>query len=285
MRPSADRAAREEARALASRAAERSGVRTAALSGPADTARMNEIVEQIWGVYPLDPDLMTALDYSGSPAIGAEDASGSLVGFALGFPGIREGLHFHSHEAAVLQKWQGRGVGHAIKLAQRAWCLEQGFDEIRWTYDPLLSRNAWLNISRLGGYGNSLHVDFYGAMPDRQNSGDRSDRFELRWPLASARVARALAKGGEPAFPADARLLLRAEGEVPTPRRSAGKVDGHTLVAVPLDYPAVRLRAPEVARAWREESAAVFAACFAAGLAAVAFSRDGVYLFAPRDEL
>jgi predicted GNAT superfamily acetyltransferase len=175
-------------------------------------------------------------------------------------------------------------VGRSLKLAQRAWCLEQGIEEIRWTYDPMLVRNARLNISRLGGYGSGLLRDFYGEMSDLQNAGDRSDRFELRWRLLSPRVLGALAEPttSEPGLEGQVLLQARQDG-------SPVLVEGHpgerALVKVPADYASLRRTAPDEAATWREVAATAFASCFAAGLVAAAVSKNGEYLFVPRSEV
>ena len=69
---------------------------------------------------------------------------------------------------------------------------DAGIQEVRWTYDPLLARNARFNLGRLGAVAVGLLPAFYGQMTDRLNRGDRSDRFEVRWLLGSDRVLRAV---------------------------------------------------------------------------------------------
>ena len=95
---------------------------------------------------------------------------------------------------------RGRGIGVALKLRQRAVCLEHGVDEVRWTYDPLIRRNARMNLVRLGAEVVAFHPDFYGGLDDAITGADHSDRFEVRWRLDSPRTARALAGGPQPAW-------------------------------------------------------------------------------------
>src|SRR6478735_8510006 len=132
-----------------------------------------------------------------SAAQAASAAGDELVGFVLGFAGFSDGRHLHSHMLATVPEWQSRGVGFALKLAQRGAALDVGLDDVRWTYDPLLARNAWFNLTKLGATATAFLPEFYGEMTDLLNAGDRSDRFEVRWPLRSRRSI-AAAAGARP---------------------------------------------------------------------------------------
>ena len=72
-----------------------------------------------------------------------------------------------------------RHIGYRLKLAQREHVLAQGLDLVAWSYDPLLSRNAQLNVHRLGAVCRTYWPDFYGDMTDALNVGLSSDRFEV----------------------------------------------------------------------------------------------------------
>src|SRR5262249_6048049 len=141
---------------------------------------------------------------------------GELVGFVLGFAGFADGPHLHSHMLATVPEWQSRGVGFALKLAQRAAALDAGFGEVRWTYDPLPARNAWFNLMKLGSEATAFLPEFYGDMTDLLNVGDRSDRFEVRWSLRSNRSA-AAASGVPPPEVGGGPALLEAAGDPGAP--------------------------------------------------------------------
>ncbi|MFE5672259.1 hypothetical protein ACFQ58_11710 [Agromyces sp. NPDC056523] len=215
-----------DAHALADEADRRSGVVTR-------EARMDELAgtlarfDATWGVgRTVDLASLTAIAHAGNtvlvavPAAGRADAAGELVtpddaplGAALGFLGWSGGLHVHSHMNAVDPNARGRGIGVALKLRQRAICLEHGIDEVRWTYDPLIRRNARMNLVRLGAEVVAYHPDFYGELRDAISGGDRSDRFEVRWRLASPRVERAVQRMPQPAWHAEGGLALTADFE------------------------------------------------------------------------
>ena len=146
--------------------------------------------------------------------------------------------------AAVRASSRSRGVGYALKLGQRALCLDHGVREMRWTYDPLIAHNAYFNLIKLGGEVEAFLPDFYGVMDDVVNAGDHSDRFEVVWRLDSDRVA----------------ATLRGTA---APKRSLTLPD---YVAVPKDFDAVRRGDPPEARRLRLTARSQLIKFFAAGL-------------------
>ena len=97
----------------------------------------------------------------------------------------------------------GRSVGFALKLHQRAWALLRGVSEIAWTFDPLVSRNAYFNLVKLAARAGEYLPNFYGAMHDAIN-GERRHRPAAR-ALAAARPGGRgrLRRGTAPAAVAD----------------------------------------------------------------------------------
>lgn len=268
---------------LAHGAADAAGVSLVPLTTLEQAQEVSGVASELWEQGALSPAMGRAFQLAGSGLYGAE-AGGRLVGFVLGFLGLHEGLHMHSHMLGVVPERQSRGIGYALKLAQRAACLEAGIEEVRWTYDPLVARNAWFNLVKLGAMATDLLVGFYGEMTDRINRGDRSDRFEVRWRLTSKRVERALSGRAEP--PPPGPVLLQAEGDRdhPMPAPSAESPRSGAVVAIPTDHFALRMRDPELGRSWREASASAFRSCFEAGLVASWIDRSGRYVFQPARE-
>jgi predicted GNAT superfamily acetyltransferase len=266
-------------------AAVAAGVALVPMRDMADAVRLTGVVGRVWGDDELRPSLARALQHAGCGVFGAVHPSGELVGFVLGFLGWEDGLHMHSHMLAVLPEYEGRGIGYALKLAQRAACLDAGIDEVRWTFDPLVPRNGWFNLVRLGTAATAFYPSFYGEMSDRINRGDRSDRFEVRWRLGSDRVERAVS--GRAVEPEPGPILLVRGGDETTPRPGETGVSPGpgAVVEVPLDHGALRARDPSLGREWREASARVFQACFDAGLVAVWIDRAGRYVFVPERDV
>jgi predicted GNAT superfamily acetyltransferase len=269
----------ESAWRFAESAAEAAGVRLVPVEGMEDARAGAAVVADVWGEDLLDPALLWAMRFAGNVAILARRGSVPL-GFVLGFVGMEDGLHLHSHILGVLPGHRSGGIGYALKLAQRAACLDQGIDEVRWTFDPLVARNGRFNLVRLGAVATRFLPSFYGDMRDAVNRGDRSDRFEVRWRLTSPGVGRALS--GESPAPPDGPAMLAAEGPTGTPDPAGDAVPSvvpGVRVAVPRDFHAMREADPELGRRWRAASARAFEACFRAGLVATWIDPDGMYVF------
>jgi predicted GNAT superfamily acetyltransferase len=142
-----------------------------------------DIFDETWAMdsgTEITPNLLHAMIHSGSYLSGAF-IDGKCVGAAFAFPATTGGLHLHSHMAAVLDDYRDQGVGYALKMDQWHWAKKNNFSEISWTFDPLVSRNAKLNLIKLGVNISSYHPNFYGDMPDALNAGDESDRLMVSW--------------------------------------------------------------------------------------------------------
>lgn len=126
--------------------------------------------------YSLNPNLLSALAKNGGSAVGVHHGD-RLVGFAYGFAGRdRSGQDFHYSQAAVVDpEYQGHGVGRLLKTCQRAVALEWGQHRMRWTFDPLLARNAHFNFAALQAEGTAYAVDYYGR--------PGTDRIVVDWAL------------------------------------------------------------------------------------------------------
>jgi predicted GNAT superfamily acetyltransferase len=150
-----------------------------------------ELQVLIWGMSYGDatsPHLMAAVRHNGGVIIGAE-IGGQLVGFCFGFPVPRgDQWLLWSHMTGVISDYQGQGIGHKIKLAQRQWCLDRGYTMMGWTFDPMQRGNANFNFHRLGTVSNIYIVNHYGEMTDEINAGLASDRLEVTWHLNDERV-------------------------------------------------------------------------------------------------
>jgi predicted GNAT superfamily acetyltransferase len=252
--------------------------------------------------------VLIAAIHNGGLLIGAreqpteEGGRERLVGFVFGFPGFSAapgGLRpkHYSHMLAVHPDYRDRGLGFALKRAQWQMARHQGLDRITWTFDPLLSRNAYLNIAKLGAVCNTYRREFYGEMRDGLNVGLPSDRFDVDWWLNTKRVERrlsrrarrvldlahflgagaeivnptlegpdgwprpaweaALPEGREPAWSTAPAL----DGEDPASRRAANLL----LAEIPADFLALKAADRELALEWRLHSRALFEDLFARG--------------------
>jgi predicted GNAT superfamily acetyltransferase len=236
--------------------------------------------------------ILITLAHNGATLLGAFDGE-HLAGFVLGFPGFdpqtpdrvaMARLKHCSHMLGVDPAYQGRGVGLALKLAQRQEVEAQGIRLITWTYDPLLSKNAHLNIRRLGGLARTYMRDAYGEMRDGLNQGVASDRFLLEWWITSPRVvsrverarppldlANFLAAGAVKVNPA----VLR-DDDLLAPAESLQPMEGNLLlVEIPSEFEEMKERDPGLAVAWRNHAREIFETAFSLGFIATDFVHLG----------
>src|SRR4051794_13629178 len=122
-----------------------------------------------------------------------------MVGFAYGLPGMR-GSHsyLHSHMLGVREDFRNTGLGRALKLFQREIALQQGFELIEWTFDPLEIKNSYLNIEKLGAIARRYTVNQYGITTSPLQGGLPTDRLIAEWWLKSWRVQSVLDSGRHP---------------------------------------------------------------------------------------
>jgi predicted GNAT superfamily acetyltransferase len=263
-----------EAWDLARRAAVDAAVELRPLRTLEDCDAIIEVMVATWGDYQTVPrEVLRALAASGNVPFGAF-AGETLVGYVLGWAAVdpQDGLHVHSHQLATLPYRRHAGVGYALKLAQRAQALDQGIEVARWTFDPLVARNAYFNIHKLGAIADRFERNFYGEMTDELNRGDRSDRLMIRWDLRPA-------PGPNRGVPDGPRAMVRRRDRMP---ESADDAEGDAaVIEVPDEYGALRVSEPHVATAWRDAVANAVESCLGRGLVAAWFDRQrSAYVFA-----
>jgi predicted GNAT superfamily acetyltransferase len=259
----------------------------------AGMAQARAVFDEVWpgeGTQ-VTSNLLRALVHAGGycSVVIDEDAADRVIGAALGFPARHDplpgGVYLHSHMAAVIDGYRDRGIGAAIKQHQRAWALEQGIPVVSWTFDPLVRRNAHLNVNRLGVEVRDYHPDFYGVMTDAINAGDRTDRLVAWWVVGSER-AHAASRGEAPipdhsALAECVRDLIqftdRGRPVAAEPPASGEAV----LVSLPDDIVAVRRVDPELGLEWRLAVRAALTSAFAAGLRVSSVTTEGAYVLSP----
>lgn len=266
-------------------------------------AEASLLLDEIWsvtgsGTTVLEPSLFIALAHAKNYTAAAYDRnSGDMLGMTVGFFAAPVGTSMHSHVAGVRHEAVGRGIGAAMKLHQRLWCLEHGITRMTWTFDPLIARNAYFNIARLGALPSEYHPDFYGQMRDGVNAGHASDRVFVEWNLAAS--AHDSGTGSASAGSASAGSLAEStQTDAAQPESSTDNTvaavridtDGSplefdvpreaTLVSIemPSDIETLRGTDPELAARWREAVRRAFLELFADGWKVTSFRRSGAYL-------
>jgi predicted GNAT superfamily acetyltransferase len=152
--------------------------------------------------------VMIVVNKIGGIVLGAFDGD-RLAGFLNAMPGIRDGRpYWHSHMLAVAKDYWNSGVGGSLKLAQRDAARERGIQLIEWTFDPLESKNAYLNIIKLGAIVRRYYPNVYGETSGALQRGLDSDRIIAEWWIDKPRAA---VKGEvrRVAIPADLQSLKK----------------------------------------------------------------------------
>jgi predicted GNAT superfamily acetyltransferase len=248
----------------------------------AEYVMVEDVQRQVWPgtdleVVPLH--VLSTAAHNGGLLIGAFDDD-RLIGFVFGFLGTDEAeserpaltrLKHCSHMLGVLPEYRDQHIGYLLKLAQREFVVRQGVRLITWTYDPLESRNAHLNIARLGAVCRTYLRDVYGSMSDGLNAGLPSDRFQVDWWVTSNRVKERLSGGRAPLTlesftSAGAEIINPAESKdnlLHPPPHFTEPGGTFALVEIPYNFQAIKVYDLTLAQAWRFHVREVFETLFA----------------------
>lgn len=227
-----------------------------------------ELERAVWkdddiGIMPIRLYLISKA--CNAPTIGAFASSGRLVGFVHTMIALLNNrVVYHSHLAAVVEDLRHKDIGFRMKLAQREHAMAAGVPLIVWTFDPLQSRNAHLNINKLGAIIRRYEVNYYGEGLSTVFDLDLpSDRVFAEWWVSSPHVESVLA-GNRP--------LVEAKTEP---------------VLIPEDVTEVRARSVEEHLNWRRRVREDFQSKFATGRIVRGFERESGtsrYLFGPDEQ-
>lgn len=153
---------------------------------PDEARELEEIQRRAWGTDEVVPYHIYIAANSVGGIVKAAYIGERMVGFVFGFMGEFQGRPcLYSHQLAVIPEYQDRNIGYLLKMEQRNYALSKGLELIVWTYDPLQSKNAYLNINKLGCISRTYLVNHYGEMSDELNRGVPSDRFMVEWWIKS----------------------------------------------------------------------------------------------------
>jgi predicted GNAT superfamily acetyltransferase len=199
----------------------------------------------------ITPNLLQAMVHSGAYLSGAFIGN-ECVGAAFAFPATTGGLHLHSHMTAVMSAHRDKGIGYLLKIDQWHWAKKNDYKEITWTFDPLVKRNAKLNLLKLGADISAYYPNFYGDMPDALNAGDVSDRLIASW---------------------------KVKGSEPIPRKEIITAEPNDiLIEIPEDIVTIRERDLAENLRWRHKVRDQFTSALAKGGQVVGFSANSEYV-------
>jgi predicted GNAT superfamily acetyltransferase len=215
--------------------------------------------EETWGKgFPdlVPTSILMVNQKIGGITVGAFDDQESLIGFVFGLAGFKNGEPVHwSNMLAVREDSRGRSIGTQLKLYQRDAVLRLGISRIYWTFDPLVARNAHVNINHLGAEIDEYVPDMYSDEGSELHRELGMDRFIVVWKIASPQVEAIVAGAPQPPIELDEDLpVVNTErdqrGEwlpVVEPLPDQPKI----LVEVPYDIQSIRSLSSETARQWR----------------------------------
>jgi len=235
-----------------------------------DMRRIQKLEREVWNGDPIPTHQTFTAAKNGGLLLGAFSGD-KLVGFSYGFPGFANGKSYLcSHMLGIHPDYQLMGIGKWLKDEQRKRAQEIGYDLITWTFDPLESRNAYLNLSKLYAISDTYLENYYGEMEDGLNKGLPSDRLQIEWWFLSERVERkwmpqiskyvrpfvvGQSENGSPTIEVELRE---------TPLNSVG-----IEVPVPTHFQMLKKNEPELALDWRMKIRTIFQTLFSDGFAVV----------------
>jgi predicted GNAT superfamily acetyltransferase len=257
------------------------GITVRALLSPADRDACVALQRETWGRSFADVVPASILQVSqkvGGVAAGAFDTGGQLLGFVFGITGVEDGEIVHwSDMLAVRASARNRGIGRRLKEFQRGEVARVGGKVIYWTFDPLVARNAHLNINVFGARAVHYVKEMYGQITGSDlHRGIGTDRLIVSWPVdadkqeehrrAAASVRDASEAGSAPLL-GDFERLSPPAGEVVA---KAARL----RIAVPADVEPMLVKDEAKAVMWRKSTRQAFETAWEAGFRIDGFRLD-----------
>lgn len=250
--------------------------------------QVQQLEQRVWGIHPIPTHQTLTAVKNGGIMVGAYDGE-KLVGFSYGFPGFKDGeVYLCSHMLGIDEAYRSQRIGEQLKQAQRKIAIQKGYTMMHWTYDPLETRNGYLNLTKLNGICHTYVENCYGEMQDGFNKGLPSDRFEVHWHLTSEYVEKKMEPVTENPQPLG-KIVLDEDG-LPTLKVAELESLSENVYSlpVPLDFQQLKAISSEHAMHWRMETRKVFQSLFAQGYTAVRIQKKenwNEYIFVKKNTL
>ncbi len=218
----------------------------------AEIESIQQIEKEVWNMSPIPIHQTYTASHNGGLVLGAFHDH-QLIGFQYSFPGYKDGRSYLcSHMLGILPTYQKSGLGKKMKEAQRKYALEMGYSLIVWTFDPLESINAYLNLHKLKGIGAAYLENHYGKMKDSLNKGLPTDRFLVEWWIRSDHVCKAPNREDIQGYKPVVETKLDTFG-FPTISREyeINLKEDIFVVPIPENFQQIKNKQPELAKEWR----------------------------------
>lgn len=242
-----------------------------------------ELERKIWQTEIVPTHQTITVVKNGGLMLGAYHG-GKLIGFSYSFPGFANNkLYLCSHMLGIDPDFRSQGIGERLKWEQRHEARRLGYDLITWTFDPLETRNAYLNLTKLHGVSMTYIENCYGNLQDGLNHGLPTDRLEIAWHIGSAYV--------ETGPVIDYHNVISINDIVmDKPVSIDVEWDEAAIYGLHVtnDFQSIKQHAAETARAWRLHTREKFQQLFSRGYVAFGLQRQPTsnqYVFIHRSKL
>lgn len=257
---------------------------------PQDMGKIRELQKKIWGVTNEDflyPQDIHSSDFSLRTSLIAYLDS-KPVGFLFGFDKfcskeLPNGLRNHVKDSfirqesqlmGVLPEFRAKNIAFQLKIKQGQQALDSGTEVVNWTFDPLLSENAVLNINKLKGLVWEHSPNYYAFTGANKLNQVSASPFTVNWMVSSPRV-KEVANKETP----QRRILdeLVREGKIPVINGTKiydpllgeeirainpnffHSVDASQIaIEIPVNWTLIQNKDIQLAREWRDITDAIF---------------------------
>jgi predicted GNAT superfamily acetyltransferase len=248
------------------------------LTSNTELTLVQNLEHEIWNMDPLPLHQTITASQNGGLVLGAYFKE-ELVGFSYSFAGFNKGQSYLcSHMLGIHQEHREKGIGARLKQVQKEIALEMGYDLIVWTYDPLETRNGYLNLSKLQAICETYVENCYGEMEDKLNSGLPTDRFKVEWWINSSHVINQQTIKKDPAqstFQWETTTdHLPKLTNIEDGLRGVANIDAPVLVPVPANFQQLKRLNNNLAIDWRFKTREIFQTLFAKGYAIVSLQKS-----------
>ena len=229
---------------------------------------------EVWGeeFERVPASMLQVASYVGGLCLGAFTTEGELCGFVFGLAGAIDGQPTHwSHLLGVKASARNLGVGRLLKEHQRRLLASRHIPAMCWTFDPLIAKNAHLNLNLLGARVVRYVPDMYGTTESPLHHGLATDRLLVSCPTAHGEHARSSELG---THHASAPLLTPAPQPGDVVLRRGGREPAKLRIEVPTDFRQLIARSPAIAIAWHHALREHFLWALGAGYVVTGLHRD-----------